>query len=212
MPDAPAPERVGGQVQSALDEAGGELGLAVLAVVERAHVGRADHDERRVAREALVEGDAVELAPQLAGADGRGEVGPAVDARLEAVDGVHDDEVGEVDAAQRDREGAARDALGEAPASGSIRRCELRESTTCSTGPAPCSGTSTGRAAVPRLAERRRRRPRAGAAVTSGNSTRRRVDLARGRRAGRPRAPARLAERDDRHGPLVHAVGADERR
>ena len=74
-PGGAGAERVGGQVQPALDEARGELGLAVLAVVERAHVGRADHDERGVARRGPGRGDAVELAPQLAGADRRGESG-----------------------------------------------------------------------------------------------------------------------------------------
>ena len=209
MPGGAGAERVGGQVQAALDEAGGELGLAVLAVVERAHVGGADHDERGVARQALVEGDAVELAPQLAGADGRREIGPAVDARLEPVDGVHDDEVGEVDAAQRDRERAARDALRRGSCAGSIRRCELRESTTCSTGSVPCSGTSTG---TPRSHGSPSVVAVAGPLRRGGEREleRRRVDLAGGGRAGR--LERRLAaERDDRDGPLVHAVGADER-
>src|SRR5262245_20819157 len=52
-PGCAGAESVGGEVEPALDEAGRELGLAVLAVVERAQVGGADHDEGRVARQAL---------------------------------------------------------------------------------------------------------------------------------------------------------------
>jgi hypothetical protein len=54
-------------VQPALDETCRQLRLAVPAVVERADVGGADDDEGRVARQALVEADAVELVAQLAG-------------------------------------------------------------------------------------------------------------------------------------------------
>ena len=54
-------QAVGSQMQPALDDPGRELCLSVLAIAECAHVGCADHDERGLGRQALVEAYPVEL-------------------------------------------------------------------------------------------------------------------------------------------------------
>jgi hypothetical protein len=57
-------------VQPALGQAGGELRLAVLPVVQPADVGGGDGDERGVPGEGLVQANLVQLAAQRAGRAG----------------------------------------------------------------------------------------------------------------------------------------------
>jgi len=66
MPEALRAERVGRQVEPTLDEARRELGLAVLAVVEgRSRRPSRSQTNAASAGQALVEGDAVELAAEV---------------------------------------------------------------------------------------------------------------------------------------------------
>ena len=75
------PQRVREQVEPALDQAGGELRLAVRAVVEIAPTSAAPITTNAASRgEPLVHARDVELVAHGAGAHGRREVGPAVDA------------------------------------------------------------------------------------------------------------------------------------
>jgi hypothetical protein len=86
-------------VQTSGGEAGVDLGLAVAAIVEPVGVDGGDDDECGVAREVLLVGDEEQLAAQVARAQRSGERRPAVEAGLEALDGVDGDEVGHLAAA-----------------------------------------------------------------------------------------------------------------
>ena len=205
MPGRAGAERVRGEVQPPLDEARGQLRLAVVAVVESTPTSAAPITTNAASRgEALVERDAVELVAQVRRRAPAGrEVGPAVDAGLDAVDGVHDDEVRDVDAAQRRPPGRAR-------ASPRARRCGSGPSAAASCARGRPRSTGAVPASGPRPARRRpRRRPSASrsparcAAVTSGNSTGPASTYPGRRGPGRRRARARLAERDHRDRPLV---------
>jgi hypothetical protein len=92
-PGGAEPEREGGEVKAAGDEARVEVRLAVAAVVELVEVCGGHEDERGIARQLLPVGDPEELRPQVAGANGSIERGIPVEAGLEALDGVDGDEV-----------------------------------------------------------------------------------------------------------------------
>ncbi len=213
MPHAPSAEREGREVQPAVDETGVELRLAVAAVVERVEVGGADDDEGGVAAELLVEADAVELLAQVAGAHGGLEVGPAVEARLDARRrrGRRRSAAPRCRAARRAattrRQSRRSDRDGVEEPRGAAAQDDVVE-----TGRGPAARRLSGAPDGTR-SPRRSPSPACCASVTSGNSTRRaHVDLA-GRRVDR-RADGRLAvaERHDGERELVHAVGADEPR
>ena len=91
-------------MEPSFHEAGVELDLAVAAVVQAAEVDGGDDDERGVAAEVLVEADEEELVSQVARAQGSVERRPAVEARLETLDGVGGDEVRHAAAAERRRQ------------------------------------------------------------------------------------------------------------
>ena len=101
IPDALAPSAVGEQMESAFDQAGGELCLAVLPVVDRSDVGGADHHEGRVPSEPLIKAHPVQLVSHHSRVRRCSEVRPAVDARCQPRDVVYRDEVRGIDAAQR---------------------------------------------------------------------------------------------------------------
>ena len=88
-------------MQPPLDETGAELGLAILAVIELADVGRGDDDERRISRKRLARRDAIELVSHCATTHRRRQVGAAVQARRKSVDVVHDEAVRQRDPSQR---------------------------------------------------------------------------------------------------------------
>ena len=68
-------ERVGEQMQAALDQPGGKVDIPVVAVVDQGEVGRGHDDESRFPAEALIHAGPVGLCAQVTGADRRAEVG-----------------------------------------------------------------------------------------------------------------------------------------
>src|SRR5439155_10702245 len=105
-------ETVRKEMQPAFDQAGSEVRLAVLPVVERTDVRRGDHDEGRVASEPCLPTHAVELFAHRAAAGGGGEIRPPVETRNDALDIVDDETVRKIDTAERRPQGDAQCTLG----------------------------------------------------------------------------------------------------
>ena len=89
------PQGKGCEVEAALDDPGVELRLAVAAVVEAGQVDGGHRDEAGVAAEVLLEADQEHLVAQRSRSQRVPQIGPAVEARREPLDGVDRDEVGD---------------------------------------------------------------------------------------------------------------------
>jgi hypothetical protein len=197
-------------VQSAFDQPGRELCLAVLQVVKFGDIGCGDHDERRVAAECLFEAHPMQLVAQIAWADRGRRVRPAVQARRESVDLMDGDVVPQVNspqcclqagAQQAARQGSRRvhAALTAAPEHRLLYGgCRLR-------------WRDRGRRARPG-------RPEdilISCPLRCGDKRelhRCRVDHASDRWAGRLDGRRAVSEREDRYRQLVHTVGSHQRR
>ena len=205
-------ERVGGQVQPALDEPGPQLRRPVPTVVEPADVGARQHDERRVAAEVLVEAEPGELVAQVAGAQRCVErratgTAPARCRRRRARPRTAGRRCRAWRRPSRTRASRGEGARPVHPPGRPAPQDHLVERAGGGTAATSRSSTAPGRA---RGNPGPGRRPRAAWRGTSGNSTN--VGSGTPSAAGAAARPSPVAglERDHRERELVQAVGADQ--
>ena len=109
IPDRAEPKGERGEVEAAFDDAGADLGLAVAAVVEAGQVDGGHGDEAGVATELLLEADEEDLFAQRTATQRTVQIGPAIEARRQPLDGVDRDEMRDATAPQRGRQRPVED-------------------------------------------------------------------------------------------------------
>src|SRR6185437_8539536 len=110
-PGRASAEGVGGQVQPAFGQPGGQVRVPVRRIAEASYGRGGDSDERRVAAQRLLQAHPVQFVPHRRLAHRSRQIGPAVHARGEAADVVHHHPVRQADTADGDAHAGAQQVL-----------------------------------------------------------------------------------------------------